>query len=185
MSTETRQTLLPLLRAWELQLGASGAWDHALGNVLFGAVSRRFVDADTTTNDPDDGWEYAIDVRPLARLGAGFFAGADVSYQARFARGLNPITLRAQDPAVFQIAPMLVYSPMGPSAYDRPQLRLVYRAMQGVEEPGGQGVGVTGHGESDMLLPGGGGVQFAGEGLFQVQHLARGPQHDLARVRLA
>jgi hypothetical protein len=23
---------------------------------------------------------------------------------------------------------MLVYSPMGPSAYDRPQLRLVYRA---------------------------------------------------------
>jgi hypothetical protein len=29
---------------------------------------------------------------------------------------------------VFQIAPMVVYSPMGPSAYDRPQLRLVYRA---------------------------------------------------------
>jgi maltoporin len=29
---------------------------------------------------------------------------------------------------VFQIGPMLVYSPLGPSAYDRPQLRLVYRA---------------------------------------------------------
>ena len=67
-------------------------------------------------------------MRPLAKLGKGFFAGADVSYQARFPRGLNPITLRAEDPAVFQIAPMLVFSPMGPSAYDRPQLRLVYRA---------------------------------------------------------
>ena len=29
---------------------------------------------------------------------------------------------------MFQIAPMIVYSPMGPSGYDRPQLRLVYRA---------------------------------------------------------
>jgi hypothetical protein len=29
---------------------------------------------------------------------------------------------------VFQIAPMLAWSPMGPSSYDRPQLRLFYRA---------------------------------------------------------
>jgi hypothetical protein len=29
---------------------------------------------------------------------------------------------------VFQVAPMVVYSPMGPSAYDRPQLRAVFRA---------------------------------------------------------
>ena len=29
---------------------------------------------------------------------------------------------------MFQIAPMIVYSPMGPSAYDRPQLRAVFRA---------------------------------------------------------
>jgi hypothetical protein len=29
---------------------------------------------------------------------------------------------------VVSIAPMLVYSPLGPSAFDRPQLRLVYRA---------------------------------------------------------
>ena len=27
-----------------------------------------------------------------------------------------------------QIAPMVVYSPMGPGAYARPELRLVYRA---------------------------------------------------------
>ncbi len=54
--------------------------------------------------------------------------GADLSYQARFPKGINPTTQLAQDPSVFQVAPMLVYSPMGPSAYDRPQLRVVYRA---------------------------------------------------------
>ena len=78
--------------------------------------------------DFDDGWEYAIGARPLAKLGYGMFAGADVSFQARFPRGINFGTQRADDPAVFQIAPMLVYSPMGGSGYDRPQLRLVYRA---------------------------------------------------------
>ena len=69
-----------------------------------------------------------VAVRPLAKLGSDVFAGGDCPYQARFPRGLNPITQRAEDPAVFQLAPMLVYSPMGPSAYDRPQLRFVYRA---------------------------------------------------------
>ena len=124
-------------RASELPFGVSGNWDHALGNVMLGALSRRFIDADTSTTDPDDGWEYAVNVRPLARVVPELFAGADLSYQARFPRGLNPNTLRAEDPAVFQIAPMLVYSPMGPSAYDRPQLRLVYRAAhlnQGARE---------------------------------------------------
>jgi len=114
--------------ASELTFGASGNWDHARGNLLIGALSRRFVDADANVTDFDDGWEYAIDARPLANLGKGVFAGADVSYQARFPRGLNPVTQRAEDPAVFQFAPMLVFSPMGPSGYDRPQLRLVYRA---------------------------------------------------------
>jgi hypothetical protein len=76
----------------------------------------------------DDGWEYAIDARPLARVVGDFFVGGDLSYQARFPKGLNPITLRAEDPSVFQIAPMLAWSPMGPSGYDRPQLRFIYRA---------------------------------------------------------
>jgi maltoporin len=115
-------------RASELSFGLSGNWDHKLGNIMVGALSRRFVDADNNSSDFDDGWEYAVGVRPLANLSNGFFAGADVSYQARFPRGLNPVTQRAEDPAVFQIAPMLVFSPMGPSGYDRPQLRLVYRA---------------------------------------------------------
>ncbi len=116
-------------RASELSFGASGNWDHPLGNVMFGALSRRFVDADGNGTDFDDGWEYAIAARPLAHLPGvrGVWAGADVSYQARFPRGLNPVTQRAEDPGVFQIAPMLVFSPIGPSGYDRPQIRLVYR----------------------------------------------------------
>ncbi len=123
-------TDLKTKRASELSFGASGNWDHRLGNVMLGALSRRFVDADANSADHDDGWEYAVNVRPLANLGNDLFVGGDVSYQARFPRGLNAITQRAEDPAVFQIAPMLVYSPMGPSAYDRPQLRLVYRAAR-------------------------------------------------------
>jgi hypothetical protein len=96
--------------------------------VLIGALSRRFTDADDTAVDADDGWEYTVNARPLVRIVPDWFVGADVSYQARFPKGLNPITLRANDPAMFQIAPMIAFSPMGPSAYDRPQLRLVYRA---------------------------------------------------------
>lgn len=115
-------------RANELTFGVSGNWDHEYGNLMIGALSRRFVDADANTIDPDDGWEYAIDARPLVRVVPDWFVGADVSYQARFPDGLNAITLRAEDPAVFQIAPMIAWSPMGPSSYDRPQIRLVYRA---------------------------------------------------------
>ncbi|MBA2539688.1 MAG: carbohydrate porin [Deltaproteobacteria bacterium] len=115
-------------RASELTFGASGNWDHPRGSVMLGALSRRFVDADGNTTDFDDGWEYTLAVRPLARVMGPVFAGADVSYQARFPRGLNPVTQRAEDPGVFQIAPMIVFSPMGPSGYDRPQIRLVYRA---------------------------------------------------------
>jgi maltoporin len=115
-------------KANELSFGVSGNFDHERGQLMLGALSRRFIDADQNSTDPDDGWEYAIAARPLARIVPDWYAGADVSYQARFPKGLNPVTLRAEDPAVFQIAPMVVFSPMGPSAYDRPQIRLVYRA---------------------------------------------------------
>ncbi len=118
-------------RASELTFGAAGNWDHRLGNVMLGVLSRRFIDADTTATDPDDGWEYALDIRPQLRVPTtDVFVGVDLSYQARFPRGLNPNTQTAEDPAVFQVAPMLVYSPMGPSAYDRPQIRVVYRAAR-------------------------------------------------------
>jgi maltoporin len=114
-------------RANEFSFGIAGNYDHALGNVMLGFLTRDFNDS-TGEDSSSTGWEYAADIRPLAKLGKGFFAGADLSYQARFPRGLNNITLRAEDPAVFEIAPMLVFSPMGPSGYDRPELRLVYRA---------------------------------------------------------
>ncbi len=115
-------------RASELVFGVGGSADHRLGNVVASAYARRFVDADPNTRDRDDGWEYAIDARPLARVTGDVHAGVDVSYQVRFPRGLDPLTGLAADPAVVAIAPMLVYAPMGPSAYDRPQLRVVYRA---------------------------------------------------------
>ena len=117
-------------RASELSVGFSANWDTQYGHLMAGALSRRFIDSDAPGVDYDDGWEYALGVRPLAKVPGlpDVFAGADVSYQARFPRGLNPTTQRAQDPSVFQIAPMLVLSPMGPSGYDRPQLRVVYRA---------------------------------------------------------
>jgi len=118
---------LKTTNANELSFGASGNWDAPFGNMMIGALSRRFIDA--TGNDVSyaNGWEYALDARPLLRVHHDLYAGADISYQARFPRGLSPFTERAEDPAVFQIAPMLVYSPMGPSAYDRPQIRVVYR----------------------------------------------------------
>jgi hypothetical protein len=117
-------------KANELTFGLSGNYDSQFGNMMVAALSRRFIDATgSTTDDPDNGWEYAVDARPLARLAPDWFAGGDVSYQARFPDGLNRITLKAEDPAIFGIAPMVVYSPMGPSAYDRPQLRAVFYAQ--------------------------------------------------------
>lgn len=121
---------LKTTNASELSFGLSGNWDAKLGTLQVGALSRRFIDADSTSADYDDGWEYAVAARPLVRTPGipELMLGGEVSYQARFPKGLNPTTQRAQDPSVFQIAPMIVFSPMGPSAYDRPQLRLVYRA---------------------------------------------------------
>jgi len=122
-------TDLKTTNASELSFGASGNWDFRYGNVMFGALSRKFVDASgEEMGNFNDGWEYAIDARPLYRVMPNWFVGADLSYQAKFPEGLNPYTERAEDASVLQIAPMVVFSPMGPSAYDRPQIRFVYRA---------------------------------------------------------
>ncbi len=119
------------LAAWpgasELVVGAGGVYGAGWGHVSAAAYSRRFVDADASVRDRDDGWEYAIDVRPEVKVAADVMVGVDASYQVRFPRGLSPLTLLAADPAVAQIAPMIVYAPMGTGAYDRPQLRLVWR----------------------------------------------------------
>ncbi len=127
-ATSLAATLKTYPHASELVFGLSGGWDADRFNILVGALSRRFLGAGPATADPDAGWEYALDVRPLAKLAGDFYGGVDLSFQARFPRGLNATSQLAEDPGVVQIAPMLVYSPLGPSAYDRPQLRLVYRA---------------------------------------------------------
>jgi maltoporin len=127
--TEIDTSLRTYPNASELVFGLSAAWDTARWNVVVGAESRRFVGAGPDAlQSPDGGWEYALDARPLVRLDKGFYAGADLSYQARFPLGINPNSQLVEDPGVTQIAPMLVYSPTGPTAYSRPQIRLVYRA---------------------------------------------------------
>ncbi len=115
-------------RASEITLGFATAANTGFGNAMLAAKARRFVDADVNGSDPDDGWEYAINARPLVKVTTSLFAGADLSYQVRFPRGINPVSQVASDPAVTQIAPMLVFAPMGGGAFDRPQIRLVYRA---------------------------------------------------------
>ncbi|HUQ01859.1 MAG TPA: carbohydrate porin [Kofleriaceae bacterium] len=123
-------TLRTYPRASELVVGLGANWDDRWGHVLFGTYARRFVDADPNVRDIDDGWEYAANVRPMAFVYKGVFAGVDLAYQARFPRGLMPSTQVAEDPAVVSFAPMLAFSPMGRSGYDRPQLRLVYRVAK-------------------------------------------------------
>lgn len=114
--------------ASELVLGLSGNFDHAFGGVLVGGYARHFEDADPNATDRDDGWEYIIDARPTFFIGRGLGAGVDVSYQVRFPGGVSPTALVALDPAIFQIAPMVIYSPFGTGSYARPQFRFVYRA---------------------------------------------------------
>ena len=114
--------------ASELVFAMSGNYELDRLSVLVGAYTRRFVDADGNAADRDDGWEYIADVRPMASVMGDVQVGVDLSYQARFPRGLSPTAGIAIDPAVYAIAPMLVYSPFGSGSYDRPQLRLIYRA---------------------------------------------------------
>ncbi len=114
--------------AHEFVLGAGSAIELSRLAIHGAAYARRFEDNDAASRDRDDAWEYAVDVRPEAALAYDVKAGLDVSYQARFPEGVSPNTLLAADPAVFQLAPMLIYAPMGSGAYDRPQFRLVYRA---------------------------------------------------------
>jgi hypothetical protein len=114
--------------ASELVLGMSGNLEHRFGGVMVGGYARRFTDADPNTFDEDDGWEYVIDARPRVRVIDAVEAAIDVSWQVRFPRGISPTELMAADPAVFQIAPMAIYSPFGPGSYARPQFRLVYAA---------------------------------------------------------
>ena len=115
--------------ASEFLFALSGNYElFGRGGVMGAMYSRRFIDGDPNEMDRDDAWEYIVDVRPRVKVIDALEAAVDVSYQVRFPRAISPNELTAMDPAVFQIAPMLVFSPMGSSGYDRPQIRVVYRA---------------------------------------------------------
>jgi hypothetical protein len=114
--------------ASEVVLGLSGNYEYPRGGVLVGGYSRRFRDGDPSSSDTDDGWEYILDARPRVRVVDAIEAAMDVAWQVRFPDGISPTELMAADPAIFQIAPMAIYSPFGPGSYARPQFRLVYAA---------------------------------------------------------
>jgi len=112
----------------EVMLALSGNYEFSRGGAMVGGYLRRFAGGTPAAYDRDDGWEYIADVRPHAAIAGDVEAAVDLSYQVRFPNGISPTALVALDPAVFQIAPMLLYAPFGRGSYDRPQLRLVYRA---------------------------------------------------------
>jgi len=115
-------------RASELLLGWSGNIEYGRAGMMVGGYSRRFVDADPNVMDRDDGWEYIVDARPRVDLYGPLAAAVDASFQARLPRGISPTTLTATDPSVWQVAPMVLYTPFGKGAYARPQFRAIYRA---------------------------------------------------------
>jgi len=115
-------------KAKELLFGVSANYEFPRGGVLAGGYARRFVDADINDQDRDDGWQYIAAIRPHLTLIDSFQGALDLSYQKKLPRGISPTALVALDPAVFQIAPMLIYSPMGGGSYARPQFRFYYRA---------------------------------------------------------
>jgi maltoporin len=114
-------------RASELMIGLSTNYERGRFGVLGAAYLRRFVDADPSVYDEDDGWELVLDVRPWVVLWGPLQMAVDVSYQQRFPTGYSPTALEVLDPSVFQLAPMLIFAPLGPGSYLRPHIRLVYR----------------------------------------------------------
>jgi maltoporin len=114
-------------RASELMIGLSLNYERGRFGVLGAAYLRRFVDADVEVFDEDDGWDFVLDVRPWIVVWGPLHLALDVSYQQRFPSGMSPTALEVLRPAVFQVAPMLVFAPLGPGSYERPQIRLVYR----------------------------------------------------------
>ncbi len=111
----------------ELVIGWSGNYETGPMGVLTGGYVRRFADADGNENDRDDGWEYVADFRPYYAVTDYIVTAVDLSYQRSFPRGVSPTMLMSTEPAVFQVAPMLIFAPLGIGSYERPQFRFMYR----------------------------------------------------------
>ena len=114
-------------RANEFTFGISGNYDHALGNIMLGFLTRDFNDSTGENSSATAGSTPPTFAR--SRSSAKASSPAPTSRTRRGSRAASTTSRCApRIPAMFEIAPMLVFSPMGPSGYDRPQLRLVYRA---------------------------------------------------------
>ena len=113
--------------ASELVFGLSVNYERGRFGLLGAGYVRRFTDADPNEYDVDDHWEFVVDVRPWIVVYGPIQFALDLSYQQRFPNGMSPTALELLNPGIFQVAPMLVFAPLGPGSYVRPQIRLVYR----------------------------------------------------------
>ena len=113
--------------ASELVVGLSVNYERGRFGILGAGYVRRFTDADPNIYDEDDYWELVLDVRPWIVVFGPIQLALDLSYQQRFPYGMSPSALELLDPGILQVAPMIVFAPLGPGSYVRPQIRLVYR----------------------------------------------------------
>jgi hypothetical protein len=124
--------LSPAMRTFpdanEFLLGMSGNYELPGAALVVGGYLRNFRSGTAGTGAHEEGWEYIVAARPHYEVVPRLLSAVDLSYQVRFPNGLNPVELIAQDPAVAQVAPMLIFAPSGAGAYDRPHFRLLYRA---------------------------------------------------------
>ena len=100
-------------------------YEKGIFGVMFGAYLRYFEDSDGIEDDPDDGWEYVVAVRPHLFLHQHLHGVFELSYQGRRPDGLHPETQLHETPNVFKVSVMPTLS-WDRGTYSRPQIRLVY-----------------------------------------------------------
>ena len=111
--------------ARDLVLALSGNYERLWLGVMTGGYLRFFRDADGNLDDPDDGWEYVLAVRPHLFFHRFLHGVFELSYQGRRPNGLDPESQSHLVPGVFKASVMPTLS-WDRGTYSRPQLRLVY-----------------------------------------------------------
>jgi len=115
------------LDATEFAMVAAGNVELGMFGLLGGTYARWFRDADRNTYDLDDGWEFAIALRPHVYITDWFHVAAEVSYQLRRPNGLAVESGEPETPQIWKFALMPMWVPMGPGTLSRPQIRFVYQ----------------------------------------------------------
>jgi len=111
--------------AREVVLALSGNYERGLLGLMAGGYLRYFRDADGVVDDPDDGWEYVLAVRPHLFFHHHLHGVFEASYQGRRPNGLDPDSQTHLVPGVFKFSVMPTLS-WDRGSYARPQIRLVY-----------------------------------------------------------